>query len=598
MTRQTGDKAGPRIAQLVAQYVLAARRDLGPHEARVRQVATQALIDKAGHEFADHIGPILRDAIASNPDMDSRVKDYLTRTASGQHQLQAVAGHLAMAGAGSVLSTLLSNELAPFAYGVVGANPHLRLSADQAATARAIGVFSQGDHYNESAANGYNSVRADVLYNMSQAVPDSATIGQLVNRRLLSVQDANFWIQRGGYGNALHSPLLALREDVLSPADAALAVLRSEITPAAGAAKAALSGVTAEDFNTLVLNTGEPPGATELMEALRRKFIDIPRFTHGIQQSRVRNEWVDVYLALRYSPMSIADAVQGVVQNHLSAAEAAVIADANGLEPGQIGTLIENAGEPLSRTELEQLYNRGEIDLATVEQGLRESRLKNKYIADAVALHVRLPEPRQVVSMVGKGVLTDQQAAAYLLESGFSQETAALLIAEGTATKLGAHKDLTVGEIRTLYTDKVFTASQATDSLTVLGYTGTEAAFLIQSWDMIAFAAITRQAVGVIRSRFVSRRIDWPTAAADLTELGIPDAAISQYEQIWGVEQSATVAVVTEAQIVHFVKTNLLSQQDGHDRLTARGYTDDDANMLLGLAPGAALAQTIGGTSG
>lgn len=589
MTRDLGDKVGPRLADLLARYVIATRRDLGPHEARVRQVATQALIDKAGHEFADHIGPILRDAIAANPDMDPRIKDYLTRTASGQHQLQAVAGHLAMAGAGSVLSTLLSNELAPFAYAVVETNPHLRLSADQAATARAIGVFSQGDHYAESAANGYNSVRADVLYNMAQAVPDSATIGQLVNRRLLSAQDAAFWIQRGGYGQSLHSPLLALREDVLSPADAALAVLRSEMTQAAGEAKAALSGVTAADFATLVLNTGEPPGAVELMEALRRRFINVARFTHGIEQSRIRNEWVDVLLALRYSPMSIADAVQGVVQNHLSAADAATIADANGLEPGQIATLIENAGEPLSRTELEQLYNRGEIDLATVQQGLRESRLKNKYIDDAVLLHVRLPEPRQVVSMISKGVLTAEQAAAYLLESGFSQETAANLIAEGTATKLGAHKDLTVGEIRTLYTDKVFTGSQATDALTTLGYTNVEAAFLIQSWDMLAFAAITRQAVGAIRTRFVSRKLDWQTAAADLTALGIPDAAIAQYQQVWTIEQSARIATLSEAQIVKAHKDGLISGQDAHDRLTTMGYADGDANILLGVAPDAAV---------
>ena len=589
MAREAGERIGPRLAQLVAQYVLASRRDLAPHEAKVRQVATQALIDKAGHEFADHIGPILADAIAANPDMDARVKEYLTRTASGRHQLQAIAGHIAMAGAGSVLSVLLSNELAPFAYGVVAANPHLRLDAPTAAAANAAGLLDGAGLLNEAGAQGFDVERAQILYGLAQAIPDSATIGQLVNRGLISGADGAYWVQRGGYGQALHGPLLALREEVLSPADAALAVLRSEISTAEGEAKAALSGVSKADFQTLVANTGEPPGAESLMEALRRQFIDESRFTHGILQSRIRNEWVDVLLKLRYSPMSIADAVNAVVQNHLPASAAAAIAEQNGLEPGQVNTLIETAGSPLSRTELEELFNRGLIDQATVIQGLRESRLKDKYVDDALALHVRLPEPRQVVAMVSHGVLTHDEAARLLTQYGFSPDVAGLLIAEGTATKLGAHKDLTIGEIRSLYVDGVFSRGQAENYLQLLGYAAAESGFLIASWDMLTAAAVTRQAVTVIRGRFVARAIDWPTAAQLLTDLGIPDGAQQNYQRVWGIEQSARVSVLSEAQIVHAHKITLISGQDAYDRLRAHGYSDDDAHILLGVAPGAEL---------
>src|SRR5258708_666683 len=191
-------------------------------------------MDKAGHEFADHIGPIIAAAIDANPDMDPKVKDYLTRTASGRHQLQAVAGHIAMAGAGSVLSTLLSNELAPFAYSIVGSNPHLPLDAPTAAAAYAVGNFSQQDMYNEGAASGFNSIRMDTLHGLAQAIPDSSTIGDMVNRGLLSQRDAGYWVQRGGYGGTLHGPLLALRKQLISPADAALAVLKGVIDQAKG----------------------------------------------------------------------------------------------------------------------------------------------------------------------------------------------------------------------------------------------------------------------------------------------------------------------------------------------------------------------------
>lgn len=598
MTEKLGDKLGPRIAALIGQYTLAARRDHAPIEARIRQVATQALIDKAGHEFADHIGPLIEKAIDVNPDMDATVKDYLLRTASGRHQLQAVAGHIAMAGAGSVLSTILSNELGPAAYAIIGSNPNLRLDQSTVATLAQQGIISAGQAYREGAEQGYDNDRMSWLLEAAFAIPDSATVGQMVNRGLIPQATVDYLMNRGGYPDSVIPALLALREDVLAPADAALAVLRSEMSQAAGTAKAALSGVSAADFETLVLNTGEPPGAESLMEALRRGFVDAARFTHGIEQSRIRNEWIDVMLALRFSPMSIADAVNGVVQNHLTAAQAAQIAEQNGLIAGQVDTLIANAGEPLSRTELEQLYNRGLVDLPTVEQGLRESRLKDKYITDAVELHVRLPEPRQVVSGIRYGAISTEQGASLLTQYGFSPDTAALLIATGLAEKNGAAKDLTVSEIRTIYIDGIFSAETAQNHLTLLGYDATEAGYLLASWNLAAQAAVTRQAVGAIRSRYVARKLDWPAAQADLVALGIPETAIAQYQNVWGIEQSARIATLTEAQVVHAVKVDLMSETDARDRLEVMGYSADDAHILLGKLPGAALSQAIGGTSG
>lgn len=589
MGDQIGDRVGPRLAALVGKYVTAARSDHAPIEARIRQVATQKLIDKAGQEVADHLAEFVSAAIEANPDMHPAVKGYLTRTASGKHQLQAIAGHLAMAGATSVLSTLLSNELAPFGYDAVSLNPHLRVDQSTAATLAAQGIIDIGTAQAEGNAQGYDNDRMGWLIEAAVANVDSATLGQLLNRGLIEKITADFLINRAGYPASIQQALLALRFEPLSPADAALAVLRTEMSQDAGAAKAALSGVTGDDFGTLVANTGEPPGAETLMEALRRRLIDEERFRRGIAQSRIRNEWDDVLLALRFEPMSTADAVEAVVQNHLTADQAAQIAEDNGLEPGQVSTLIENAGEPLSRTELEQLYNRGEIDLATVKQGLRESRLKDKYVDDAVLLRRRLPEPRQVVSMVAHGVLTHDQAAQLLIDYGFTPADAALLIAEGTATKLGAHKDLTVGEIKQLYSDGVFSAAQAGSYLQLLGYDASESGFLIASWDMLAQAATTRQAVNVIRSRFVARKLDWPQAAALLTALGIPDTAQAKYQATWTIEQDARVAGLSEAQIVKAHKDGLISGQDAHDRLAVLGYPDDDVNILLGVAPGAPL---------
>ena len=586
MAGNVGDKVGPRLAQLVGQYVLAARRDHAPLEARIRQVATQALIDKAGHEVGDHIAPLLTGAITANPDMHPTVRGYLERTASGQHQLQAIAGHLAIGAAGSVLSTLLSNELAPFAYQIVGANPHLRLQPADAAAAYAIGNFSQQDMYNEGAAGGFNSIRMDTLHALAQNVPGVSDLLDMVNRGDLSLQDLRYWLGRSAIPPALWSPLEAQRRQLLTVADAALAVLRSEISDAEGRHIAALNGMEAGDFEIFVANTGEPLALEQLGEALRRGFIDSARYTRGLEQSRVRNEWLDVALKLQFVPMSTADAIEAAVQGHLSIAEAQAKAAQNGLEASDFNPLYETAGEPLSRTELEQLFNRGLIDQATVEQGLRESRLKNKYIADAFQLHVRLPEPRQVVAMISHGVITKQRGIEYLMESGFSAQTAADLIAEGSATRLSGHHLLTVAEIRQLFTEGIFNAAEAQTYLGGLGYDAADSAHLLDIWRLLAGAAIVRQAIGFTRTRYVARHITESEARQYLHSLNVGAAAVDNYVAIWNLERDAAMRQLTEAQIVKAHKDGLITGQDAHDRLTAFGYTDGDANILLGVKPG------------
>jgi hypothetical protein len=586
MGDRLGDKIGPRLAQLVGAQVLAARRDHAGIDARIRQVATQALIDKAGFEVADHIAPLLRGAIDANPDMHAEVRGYLERTAAGTHQLQAIAGHLALSGASGPIGTAIGNELAPFLYSIVQTNPHLRLDASTAAAANAAGLLDASGLINEAGAQGIDAQRAQILYALAQAIPGAADLADMVNRGHITEPDMTYWLTRSAVPPSLHPHLVAARRLLLSPADAALAVLRSEISPDAGRAIAALSGMTASDFDLFVTNTGEPLALQQLDEALRRGFIDRARYARGLQQSRVRNEWLDVALALQFSPMSVADAVEAVVQNHLAEPAAAAIAAQNGLEASAFPVLVANAGEPLSRTEMEQLYNRGLVDQAAVEQALRESRLKDKYVGDAFQLHVRLPEPRQVVAMISHGVIPKPDGLKVLQEYGFSPQVAGWLVAEGTATRLGAHHTLTLAEIRALYSDGIFDRAHTEQLLTGLGYDAADAGYLLQTWDFLKGAAQTRQAVGLIRGRYVTRKLTETNARTYLHSLNVGAAAVDQYIATWNVERDATTRELTEAQVIHAHKTGLIPGQDAYDRLTAMGYSDGDALILLGVAPG------------
>jgi hypothetical protein len=358
------------------------------------------------------------------------------------------------------------------------------------------------------------------------------------------------------------------------------------MSEAAGKSAAARAGVDAEDFQIIIGNTGEPLALESLLEAERRGFIDKATLDRGIRQSRVRNEWIPTANKLAFSPMSTADAVEAVVQGHLSESAARAKAHQNGLEPGDFAPLLATAGEPLSRTEMEQLFNRGLVTRAEVEQALKESRLKPKYTGLAFDLHVRLPEPRQVISALNHGTVSKAEASKILGEYGFSHQTVAMLVATGAAGRVAAHHALTVGEIRQLYSDRIFTPDHARQLLHGLGYDEADATSLLASWDLLAGAAITRQAIGVIRSRYVARVIEDQAAKLDLDALGIPATARDHYLSVWQIERQATVRRLTEAQIVAAHKRGLISGADALSRLGGLGYDDDDAHLLLGVRPG------------
>jgi hypothetical protein len=583
MGYQVGDKAGPRLASLIAQYVHATRVRVAPYESRIHAAAMQRTIDRAGVEAADLVRPIIDLLTADELEgMHPVLAEYLGKVRSGRHQWQSLGGLLGGL-AQSVLSQVISNGLAPVAYRINELGPALVADPGVQAALWAAGIKDENAAQTAGQWQGLRGSELAAMEQLAESIPGAAELGDLVNRGHMSEAEAQNWLHRGAVPAQLRARILGLREAVLPPDLAALAVLRGVITHGEGVAIAARSGVSAADFQIMVDDTGEPLGLEQLLEARRRGFIDTPRLVRGILQSRVRDEWVDVAEKIAFSPASTADAIQGAVQGHLTLPAAEEIATQNGLEPGNFGWMYETAGEPLSRTELEELYNRGEITQATVEQGLRESRLKNKYVGDAFKLHVRLPEPRQIVSALTHGAITKQDAMALLRQYGFTPATAAILIAEGSNARVATHHGLTLAEIRQLYADQLTTRAEATRWLAALGYDTADANRLFALWDFLAAAALTRAAIGVVRAKYVSHHIDQQQVVLELDQLGIAATARDRYLKVWNLERAAATRQLTEAQIVKAIKLKLPGADDawGLVRLTQLGYSTGDAALLL-----------------
>lgn len=384
--RQPGDKLLPKIISAVVQSVIATKKGLTGHSHELGTAIGQTLIDRMGAELAEHYRPFIQAALdQATENIAPEMKEFLETTANGGDQWKAFAGTL-FGITQSVLSDAISNAVAPAAYRIMGAEPNLIPGPDLLAQLYATGLIDSGTALEGAHWQGQNEAWYLSVMDLAKQVPGPDSIFELINRGLLPESSGDYWLHRNAIPQELRSLVLQLRKQLLTVADASLAVLRGNMTVAAGQEVARQNGYTDDQFQTLIENTGEPPGAQELMEALRRKFIDTDTFSKGIRESRVRNEWIPTLLKLRYSPLSTADAVNAHVEGYIGEEAVADIADQNGLEPGAYKTLVLAAGDPLSYTDMMRLWRYGRATEEDVKQALRRGRLKDNYIDFALAL--------------------------------------------------------------------------------------------------------------------------------------------------------------------------------------------------------------------
>jgi hypothetical protein len=526
-------------------------------------------------------GSVIRELHAGLP-TDSVAHPLLKFMAEEHGQLQALAGSFASAsGIMSSIAQIVNNELSPTVRTYLATNPHLLPDPGTLADLAASGWANRDDVVHSIAEQGIDSGWATAMVDAQQSFPDTGTLLDLLRRQVISREDFISYANRNRIPTNIAQNILALADVPLSPADAALAVLRGNLSQGDGAAIAAKWGVSGETFQELINNTGEPPGTEQLLEAHRRGYIDDARLVKGILQSRVRDEWVDVIEKLAFVPMSTADAVQAVVQNHITAAQGEQIANYNGLEAGMFPIMVETAGAPLSRTEMEQLFNRGKATHDEVLQALRESRLKDKYGEKAFLLHERLLEPAQVADAVLFGVMDHRTAVQNVMEWGFSPASSEIIVSSAVNRKMETQRMAVIHAIETLYVDNAISQEQASQVIGRMGFDPTEVDLTLQAAEFKRNAKLTTAGLNVIRSKFVSHHIDRGTASGLIDQMTIPHQQRDAFLQLWQVERDANVRMLTEAQVMKAITKGIMTEQEGRDYLANMGFSPIDIDRLI-----------------
>jgi hypothetical protein len=132
--------------------------------------------------------------------------------------------------------------------------------------------------------------------------------------------------------------------------------------------------------------------------------------------------------------MDPAQAIDAAIKGHLTEAEARAILKIWGFDQPVFDPLLASAGEPPSWDVLLAAWRRGFIlkeglgpDATSLEQGIRESRLKNKWTTMIEQLQWRLPDPSTVIEGWLRAQIQEPEARDLLRKQGVDQETGTLM---------------------------------------------------------------------------------------------------------------------------------------------------------------------------
>jgi hypothetical protein len=576
-----GARLGTRIAQIVSQAIVSTHQKLLDTKHRLAVMVFNTVTNEISDEVDTGLGPLLK-AVHDGYDDDGLISGLTHFMAHGRGQFKAIVGSNATAQSLLwALGAVISNELAPISYQLIETNPHLIPDPASLAGFAATGRISEGDARRFIAQNGFQPQWAERWIDAQKSYPTITDLVEFSHRGMLSHKDFLYFAKKAGFDEPQAELYLAASESQISYQDKALAYLRGMVTLEDVYSAAREQGVLQADVDVFLSAIGEPPATQELLEGYRRGFINRETLERGIKQSRMRNEWIPFLEQLRYTPMSTSEAVNAAVQNHLSQDEARKYADENGLTPGQFDVLYQAAGSPLSRTELNDLYNRGVIGSDVVLQGLRESRLKDKYGKDAFELRRRLLEPEFLGSAVSNGLMPHDVAIKKAMERGFSREDAATLVSSASHRKMEQYHNHLVSEIETLYADGAFTQEEAVSAVKALGFSDEEAKLLTQVADYKREHRTFQSAVNAIRSRYVSRHITKGQASSKMDAVGVKAKQRDYLLHTWELERAANVRVLTEGQVIRAIKMQNYTPEQGIEKLIDMGYSTDDAILLV-----------------
>ncbi|HEV2374421.1 MAG TPA: hypothetical protein VGS19_19955, partial [Streptosporangiaceae bacterium] len=393
------------------------------------------------------------------------------------------------------------------------------------------------------------------------------------------------------WGPILHG----LATVLLSPADAADAVVRNFLTRAEGTSTAGKQGVDRTTFDTLVALSGDAPGPQQLAEALRRHLIPeagvgagSTSFEQGIAEGRLADKWAPVIRGLSQIWPTPTAALDAQLKGQISDAEGLALYERLGGAAEFHDWLLASIGDSPTPLEAALLAARGIIrehglgpDVLSYDQAVKESRYRNKWGPAYRALGKHVPAPSTVATMLAHRSISEADAHKYLADADMDPAVAAAYLAQADYEATSDYRGLTESSVVSMYANHLITRDQAARILHGLHTSDAAAKLLLDYADQRYQIDSIQRSVQRIASLYTGRKIGESTAKHALIALSIPVATVDDILADWTEQARAAVHTLAPSQIVDAWYYKSISQGEAQEALEAIGYTAYDAWILL-----------------
>lgn len=391
--------------------------------------------------------------------------------------------------------------------------------------------------------------------------------------------------------------LFELTRALLSPPDAASAVIRNFMDYAAAQQLAEKQGVDADTFATMTHLAADAPGPQQLAEALRRGAItyagigpDSISFLQGIAEGRLADKWAPVIQDLAKLWPTPTDALEAALKGQLTKEEGLATYLLLGGDQQFYQWLLDSQGDAPSPLEAASMAARGIIpwhgtgpDATSFDQAIREGRLRDKWTEATREATRYLPAPGEVITFLAHRAITQDRATQLLNDRYMDQDVLAAYLAEADETDLSVYRGLTQSSVTDMYYAHLIDHDQAIGLLGLLHVTDKAAELLLAYADLRQLIDSIQRSVQRIASLFTGRKISTDTARHALAQLEIPATSVERILQTWELQAQANVKTLSATQIVDAWYYLVLSQDQAIADLQAIGYTAFDAWVLLSL---------------
>jgi len=587
-------------------------------------IAVQFL-ERVEPSLVEYSRPLI-DLILEQPGLPSHLRDFFTQLREPTHEgAAAILGGLSSQAA----SGMTANILAPLLQGMTQtahrATRNTLMGVGEFLEASRRGVIDQNQLIYALAGYGYTDEEISWLQQVTQSRAGVSDLLTGLIRKNINTAQYEGAMMKFAFSNEDIALFKANARQLPGVGDLIQSWFRGELSAEEIREKLGKLGFVSADIE-LMLKTAPPiPGAPDLVRmGLREAFRDDiaaqwsydedfpPPLAEWMAKLGYAPDWAKFYWRAHWDLPSLSQGFEMFHRRVIDASTLSTLLRVSDIPAFWRDKLTKISYNPLTRVDVRRMYGLGVLD----REQVYESYLDTGYSpanAEAMTQFTLLYEnpdgtsklddykelTRSVITQAfRKSVISRDQAVTRLMAIGYGQEDIEILlsiaefqqqVADAPDYMQDYQKDVK-SIIEKSYAQRVISESEAKSSLTGVGYSDTEADYILLAVDFWYNLDQTNEALKAIGDVYVSRGINRANALSRLGSLGIPSEMMAQKIAEWDTQRNIRSRRLTEAQYRKALQGDLIGADEYQENLRGLGYTEYDVWILTNLAVGTEVA--------